>query len=91
MAELRDFDPESMTDAVNTLISFAEDVAKEALISERILNDFERREIVLASTGIRPAADALVAFIKLFRLNPENEKRLIPLTQVRLYVVAAPV
>jgi hypothetical protein len=73
MAELKDFDPESMTDAVNALISFAEDVAKEALASEMILDDFERREIVLALTGIRPAADALVEFIKLFRLNPENE------------------
>jgi hypothetical protein len=33
MAEMRDFDPELMTDAVNVLISFAEDVAKEALTS----------------------------------------------------------
>jgi hypothetical protein len=71
MAELKDFDPESMTDAVNALISFAEDVAKEALASEMILDDFERREIVLALTGIRPTADALVRFIP--RLSPETE------------------
>jgi hypothetical protein len=73
MAEMRDFDPESMTDAVNVLISFAEDVAKEALTSGRILNNFEKREIVLASAGIRPAADALVKFVKIFHLSPEAE------------------
>jgi hypothetical protein len=71
MAEMRDFDPESMTDAVNVLISFAEDVAKEALTSEMIRSDFERREIVLAASGIRPAVDALVKFIH--RRNPETE------------------
>ena len=64
-----------MKDAANALIHYAEEIAREALTSEMILSEFEKREIVLAATGIRPGVDALVKFIP--RRNPETENGLL--------------